>query len=145
MATKKRVFLVIRGGLSCALLGSFVGGCGFLLISAVRGNFGLAALSLIPMAVIFAAITAAPFGFMVGSVGVWWLAVRAQRVSGRRLYFEAAGGGAVLGATYPLVLTILGWGPFGNLVATLPISIGTGVVCGIVLTREVQKYVLDVS
>ena len=144
MATKKRAFLAIRGGLACAALGSMVGGCGFLLISAVRGNFGLAALTLIPMAVIFAAITAAPFRFLVGSVGVWWLAARAQRVSGRRLYVEATGGGAVLGATYPLFMAILGWGPFENLVAALPISIGTGIICGIVLTHEVRKYVLAV-
>lgn len=145
MAIKKRVFFAIRGGLTCAALGSLVGGCGVLLISAVRGNFGLAALALIPMAVLFAAITAAPFGFMVGSVGVLWLAARAPRVSGKRFYFEAAGGGAVLGSTYPLVLTILGWGSFQNLVSVLPISIGTGVICGIVLTREVQKYVRAVS
>ena len=96
------------------------------------------------MAVIFAAITAAPFGFMVGFVGVWWLAARAERVSERRLYFEASGGGAVLGATYPLVLTILGWGPFENLLSVLPISIATGIICGVVLTREVRKQVLAV-
>src|SRR5260370_15955290 len=144
MAIKKRVFLALRGGVSCAALGSLVGGRRFLLVSAVHGRFGLAALSLIPVAVVFAAITAAPFGFVVGSAGILWLAARAQRASGRRLYLEAAGGGAVLGATYPLVLTILGWGPFQNLLSVLPISIGTGVVCGIVLTREVQKYVLAV-
>jgi len=97
------------------------------------------------MAVLLAAITAAPFGFVVGSVGVLWLAARAQRVSGKRLYFEAAGGGAVLGATYPLVMAIVGWGPFENLLSALPISIGTGVICGIVLVREVRRHVLAVS
>ena len=139
MATKNRASLVIRGGLTCAVLGPLIGGCVFVLIWAVRGNLGLAALSLVPVAVIVGAFTAAPFGFMVGSVGIWWLAGRALRVSGRRLYFEAAGGGAVLGATYPLVIAILGWGPFENLVAALPVSIGTGVVCGMVLTREVRE------
>jgi len=145
MATKKRAVLATRGGLICAALGSLIGGCGFLLISAVKGNFGLAALSLIPMAVIFAAITAVPFGFMMGFLGVWWLASRAQHILGRRLYLEAIAGGAVLGAAYPLVLTVLGWGPFGNLLSVLPISIAAGIICGIVLTREVQKFTLTVS
>ncbi|MGC2247829.1 MAG: hypothetical protein WA609_14585 [Terriglobales bacterium] len=95
-----------------------------------------------PIAVLLAAITAVPFGFTVGSVGVWWLAGRAERVSERRLYFESTGGGAALGATYPLIMAILGWGPFENLVAALPISIGTGIICGIVLTRETRKSVV---
>jgi hypothetical protein len=50
----------------------------------------------------------------------------------------------VPGATYPLALTVFGWGPFQNLASVLPISIVTGVICGIVLTREVQEYVLAV-
>jgi hypothetical protein len=102
MAPNNRASLVIRGGVTCALLGSLVGGCGVALISGVRGSFGLAALTITPIAALFAAITAAPFGFAVGPGGVWWLAGRAERVSERRLYFESAGGGAALGATYPL-------------------------------------------
>src|SRR5260370_9460327 len=107
MAIKKRVFLALRGGVSCAALGSLVGGCCFLLVSAVHGSFGLAALSLIPVAVVFAAITAAPFGFVVGSAGILWLAARAQRASGKRLSFEAAAGGSGMGATLLSGLTVL--------------------------------------
>jgi hypothetical protein len=145
MATREHVFFAIRSGLVCATLGSLVGGCAFVAISAVVGNAGLAALALLPMAVIYGAVTAVPFGFVSGLVGSWWLVGRARRVSIRRLYFEAVAGGALLGATYPLTLAICGWGPFENLVSALPISIGTGVICAIVLTREVRKHAVGVS
>jgi hypothetical protein len=109
MAPSNRASLVIRGSVICAALGSLIGGCASLLISAVRGNFVLESLSLIPIAILFAAVTAAPFGFAVGAIGVLWLTFRAQRTSGRRLYLEAAGMGAALGATFPLLRSILGW------------------------------------
>ncbi|MGB8582167.1 MAG: hypothetical protein WCD47_15205 [Candidatus Sulfotelmatobacter sp.] len=140
MDAEKRILLAVRGGVGCAILGSLLGGCAVVLISAVRGSFGLAALSLIPMAVLYAAVTGAPFGFVAGAAGTWLVAARARHISGRRLYLEAACGGAVLGATYPLVLTISGWGPFQNLVSVLPISIGAGAICGIVLVPEVRRY-----
>jgi hypothetical protein len=98
------------------------------------------ALEFFPMAVVFAAIPAAPFGFVVGSAGSWWLAARAEHgVSGKRLFFESAGIGALLGAIFPVVLSILGWGPFAKLFSALPISIGIGIVCGIILIPLMRK------
>jgi hypothetical protein len=139
MAADKRILLAVRGGVVCAILGSLIGGSAVLLISAIRGNFGLAALSLIPIAFVYAAVTGVPFGFVAGIAGTLWIAARAQHVSGKRLYYEAAGAGVLIGALYPLALTVFGWGPLENLLSELPISIGAGVVCGLALSREVQK------
>jgi hypothetical protein len=116
MATKKaRLF---RDSWWTVLRRTGISGWGFgvVLISAVRGNFGLAA-------------------FPRGS--------RSARFRKTAL-LRAAEECGVPGATYPLVLTVFGWGPFQNLASVLPISIVTGVICGIVLTREVQEYVLAV-
>jgi hypothetical protein len=142
MAPSNRASLVIRGGVICAALGSLIGGCASLLISAVRGNFVLESLSLIPMAILFAAITAAPFGFAVGAIGVLWLTFRSQRTSGRRLYLEAAGMGAALGGYISAANVNSGMGPFENLLAARPISIGTGIIFGIVLSRETRRATL---
>jgi hypothetical protein len=139
MAADKRVFLAIRGGVICAVLGSLLGGSAALIISAIRGNFGLAALSLIPIGFVYAAVTGGPFGLVAGMAGTLWIAARAQHISGKRLYYEAAGAGALIGALYPLALAIFGWGPVENLLSELPISIGAGAACGMVLVREVQK------
>jgi len=48
---------------------------------------------------------------------------------------------ALIGALYPLVLTIFGWGPSENFLSELPISIGAGAVCGFALAREAKKQV----
>jgi hypothetical protein len=144
MANRKRLSFAIVGGVFCATVGSIMGGVVIALIRTLRGNTQdiAEALAFLPMAVVFVAIPAAPFGFIVGTVGSWWLAARADRgVLGKRLYFESAGIGGILGATFPLILAVLGWGPFNNLVSALPISIGIGIVCGVVLTPLVRKHV----
>jgi hypothetical protein len=143
MENKKRLTQAMIGGVFCATVGSLLGGVVVVLIRVLQGNTQniVEALAFFPMAVVFAAIPAAPFGFIVGSAGSWWLAVRTDSgVLGRRLYFESAGIGAVLGATFPLILALLGWGPFANLISALPISITIGIVCGIILTPLMRKY-----
>ncbi|MGA7338170.1 MAG: hypothetical protein WBW91_15690 [Candidatus Sulfotelmatobacter sp.] len=139
MAADNRILFALRGGVVCAILGSLLGGCAVLLISAIRGDFGLAALSLIPIVFLYAAVTGVPFGLVAGTVGTWWIVARARHISSGRLYYEASATGALIGGSYPLVLKVFGWGPFENLLSTLPISIGAGIVCGLVLTREVLK------
>jgi hypothetical protein len=142
MDTRKRAFHAALGGLFCATLGSLLAGLVVVLIRVGHGNKESLAegLAFFPLAAVFAAIPAAPFGFVVGTVGSWWLVARGSSDPGRkRLYFEAAGIGAALGATFPLILTAFGWGPFDNLVSALPISIGIGAVCGVTLTLLVQK------
>jgi hypothetical protein len=111
MAADKPMLLAIRGGVVCAILGSLLAGCAVLLTSAIRGDFGPAALSLIPIAFVYAAVTGVPFGFVAGIAGTLWVAARARRISGRRLYYEAAAAGALIGALYPLALMVLGCGP----------------------------------
>ena len=144
MAIKKRLTLAVIGGVFCATVGSLLGGLVVVLLRMLQGNAQsiVEALEFLPMAVVFAAIPAAPFGFIVGSVGSWWLATRTESgVSGVRLYCESIGIGAVLGATFPLVLTILGWGPFNNLVSGMPISVGIGTVCALTLIPLMRKCV----
>lgn len=144
MANRKRLSFALAGGVFCAIVGSLLGGVVVVLIRALQGNTRdmAEALTLFPMAVVLVAIPAAPFGFIVGSLGSWCIAARADRgVSEKRLYFESAGIGGLLGATFPLILTILGWGPFNNLVSALPISITIGIVCGIILIPVTRKHV----
>ena len=134
----------VVGGVFCATVGSLLGGVVVVLIRASQGNTQsvVEALIFFPMAVVFVAIPAVPFGFIAGSAGSWWLACRAERgVPGKRLYFESAGIGGVLGATFPLIMAVLGWGPFNNLVSALPISITIGIVCGIMLIPYTRKHV----
>jgi hypothetical protein len=143
MDIRKRASIAVIGGALSAIVGSLLAGLVVVLIRTVQGNTQSVALALafLPMAVVFAAIPAAPFGFIAGSAGSWWLAARAEcGVSKRRLYFESVGIGAILGGTFPFVLTILGWGPFNNLVSAVPISIGIGIACGIIITPLVRKY-----
>ena len=143
MAHSKPLHFAIAGGIFCAIAGSLLGGFVVVLVRALQGSTAgmKEALTFFPMAVVFVAIPAAPFGFIVGSIGCWWLAARAARgVSSKRLYFESAGIGGVLGATFPLVLAALGWGPFNNLISALPISIPIGVACGIILIPVTRKY-----
>ena len=142
MDLKKRLSLSVAAGVLCAAVGSLLGGTVLVLVRTIHGKDEnvAPALTFLPMAVIFAAIPVAPFGLLVGSVGGWWLSARVDRgVSRRRLYFESAGMGALLGATFPLILGILGWGPFNNLVSALPISIGVGTVCGVTLSVYLRR------
>jgi hypothetical protein len=143
MENRKRIIFAGKGGLFCAIVGSLLGGVVVLLVRAVHGNAGGNVgeiLEFFPVAVLYAAIPAAPFGFIMGSVGSWWLATRArQGVQGLRLYCESIGAGALLGATFPLVMTALGWGPFSNLVSAMPISIAIGAVCAFALIPFMQR------
>jgi len=148
MHIKERARFVVTGAVFCAIVGPILGGLAVVVIRMVQGKTESAAeaLAFFPMAVVFAAIPAAPFGFIVGLVGSCWLVARIEHsVSRKRLCLESAGIGAVLGATFPLILTILGWGPFDNLASALPISIGVGIVCGGALTTLLRKHAPLVS
>ena len=143
MDTKTRTFVAILGGIFCATVGSLLVGLVVALIRAARGisEDATTVLAFFPIAVAFAAVPAAPFGLIVGSIGTWWLAVRANRILKGRLYFESALLGAIFGATFPLIMPVLGWGPFNNLLSALPISIGIGIVCGLCLASLLRRYV----
>jgi hypothetical protein len=147
VGVKKRAFLAVIGGLLCASLAALMAGIAFVLTKAIPARHGIeVAWTAFPMAVVFASVPAAPFGLIVGSIGCWWLIGRLEHgVPGRRLCFESAGFGAVLGATFPIVLATLGWGPFKNLVAALPFSIGIGFVCGLTVALLSRKYVAKAS
>src|SRR5450755_4255547 len=130
-----RLTVPIVGGILCAIVGSLLGGVAVVLFRAwsLRSTESLTdAITFFPMAVAFAAIPATPFGFVMGFVGSWWLAIRAAHgVSAKRLYFESAGFGGALGSIFPLTLAAFGWGPFNNLISMLPISVTIGIACGI--------------
>jgi len=140
MANGNRLTFAIVGGVFCAIVGSLLGAL-IIVIFALRGMGIKDAVVFYPMAVAYVAILAVPFGFVAGSVGSWWLAVReAYGVSGKRLYFESAGIGGTLGSTFPLISWAFGWGPFGNLVSALPISTTIGLACGILIIPLTRKY-----
>lgn len=139
MANGNRLTFAIVGGVFCAIVGSLLGAL-ILLLFALRG-VGIDAVAFYPIAFLYVAFLAVPFGFVAGSVGSCLLAVReAHGVSGRRLYFESAGIGGILGGTYPLIFWAFGWGPFSNLVSTLPISTTIGIACGILIIPLTRKY-----
>jgi hypothetical protein len=107
MANIKRFNSAIVGGVFCALVGSLLGAI-IVVIGVSRGVGIKEAVTFYPMAVAYVAFLAVPFGFITGSVGSGWLAVReAHGVSGKRLYFESAGIGGVLGSTFPLIFWLL--------------------------------------
>ena len=143
MEPRKRVYLAIVGGVFCATAGSLLGGLFVAVVRAMalRQEGLVVAAAFFPMAVLFASVIAVPFGLVVGSIGSWWLIGRvASGAPARRVYCESAGTGGLLGATFPLVTALGGWGPFKNLVSALPISIGAGIACGIVLAAFVRSY-----
>jgi hypothetical protein len=144
MENRKRLRFAFVGGVFCAIVGSLLGGVVVVLIRIFQGGAQdiVGAMSMFPMAVVLVGIPGVPFGFIVGSVGGWWLVGRAGHGDpGRRFYFESAGLGGVLGATFPLIMAAFGWGPFENLVSALPISIGIGIVCGAALVPFMRKRV----
>ena len=140
MANSSRLTFAFVGGVFCAIVGSLFGA--FIIVIFALREVGIkAAVSFYPMAVVYVAIFAVPFGFVAGSVGSWWLAVReAHGASGKRLYFEFAGIGGGLGSTFPLIFLALGWGPLSNLVSALPISITIGIACGVSIIPFTRKY-----
>jgi hypothetical protein len=142
METKSRLKISILSGVFCVLEASILGGIAVVVLRAVRSRGHLAALvRFIPVALVFAAIQAVPFGLIVGSIGGWWLAPRATGdIPSRHLFLQSAVLGAVLGSTFPIVAVALGWGPLQNLVSVLPISIGIGTVCGLSLAAVVRKF-----
>ena len=91
--------------------------------------------SFIPVAVLYAAIPAVPFGLIVGAVGGWWLAPRvAGDTVSPHVFLQSSVVGALLASTFPIVAMALRWGPLQSLASFLPISIGIGIVCGLTLT-----------
>jgi hypothetical protein len=81
MDIKQRTSLAAAGGVLCAAVGSLLGGIVVVVVRAAQGSGEnvAQALTFLPLAMIFAAIPAAPFGFLVGSVGTWWLSARVDR------------------------------------------------------------------
>lgn len=147
MDTRKRAKLAIVGGIFCAVVGPLLGGTIYTLVSVAGGLWQRqqdvwTVAAFLPVVVLYAAIAAAPFGFIVGSIGSWWLVARvASTASARRVYCESGGVGALLGATFPPIEAVLGWGPFRNLLSSLPISIGTGIICGVALAASMRTYI----
>lgn len=148
MDKTKRASIAIIAGMFCAAAGSLLAGVAVALVGvlqgkALNGRSGMEIAAFFATILLFAAIPAAPFGFIVGSVGGWWLASRlARSVLVGRVVLESAAAGALLGATFPLVAVLLGWGPFNNLISILPISIGVGTVCGVILPSVMRKFVV---
>lgn len=143
MDAKNKTYFVVASGLFCSVLGSVLAGLTVTLIRAaqVSPTDLLGSFKLFPLVVLFAAIPGAPFGFIAGSIGAWWLMHRlTSGISKKRFYIEALVLGAGLGATLPVVLSTSGWGPFANLVSALPISILVGSMCGIAFAFFVRKY-----
>jgi len=144
MEIKKQAYLAVVGGFFCATVGSLLGG----LVVAVMRAIALwpddlmVASAFLPLAVLYASIVAAPFGFIVGSIGSWWLVGRVTSAApAKRVYYESAGLGGLLGAMFPLISALGGWGPFKNLLSALPISIGIGITCGIAVAAFMRSYI----
>jgi hypothetical protein len=147
MHATERARLAIVGGGFCAAVGSVFAALMVAFVNVIRfwrePEDMRNVIAAFPMVVIFSAIAAAPFGFIVGSIGSWWLVPHwAKTNSSNRVYWESGGLGALLGATYPLIAESFGWGPFENLVAALPISIGSGILCGVALAAFMRTKVL---
>ena len=142
MLTRSRLKLSIMSGVFCALVGSILGSIVVTVLRAVHAPGDLtAAFYFIPVAFLYVAIPAVPFGLVVGSIGGWWLAPRATReTSARHLFLQSGLAGAALGSSFPLLAMALGWGPVENLVSVLPISIGIGVVCGVSLPVVIRRF-----
>ena len=142
MDTKPRLKISILSGVFCALVGSILGGMLVAILRAVRSpESPTTSLYFVPIAFLYAAIPAVPFGLVVGSIGGWWLAPRATgETPSQHLFLQSGVMGAVLGSAFPLLAMALGWGPFQNLVSALPISIGIGVVCGLSLAAVIRKF-----
>ncbi len=143
MEIRTRSDLAVAGGIFCAVAGSLLGGLVVAVTAFIRGGpwTPLQIVGLFPMGLIFAVVPAASFGFVVGSVGGWYLAARfAKAASFGRVVLEGAGAGALLGATFPLVMGILGWGPFANLVGSLPLATGIGMVCGVGFAVFIRRF-----
>ena len=143
MDTKARVRASIWSGVFCAVVGSLLGAIVVVALRAIHSpedsnRFA----SFIPIALVFAAIQAVPFGLVIGSVGGWWLAPRAASgASSRYIFLQSSVMGAILGSTFPILAMALGWGSPENLVSVLPISIGIGVICALSLTLVMRKFV----
>lgn len=142
MDTKPRLKISILSGVFCALVGSILGGMALVVLQAVRLSVDPATLArFTPTAFLLAAFAAVPFGSIVGSIGGWWLAPRvSSETPSQHLLLQSALMGVILGSAFPISALALGWGPFQNLVAVLPISIGIGVVCGLSLAAIMRKF-----
>jgi hypothetical protein len=144
---KARVRVAICSGVYCAVVGSILGGTVVFVLRGIRSSedHGIS-VSFIPVAVLYAAIPAVPFGLIVGAVGGWWLAPRvAGDTASPHVFLQSSVIGAILGSTFPIVAMALGWGPLPNLASFLPISIGIGTVCGLTLTAVMRKFVSTTS
>jgi hypothetical protein len=80
MDAKPRLKISILSGVFCLLEVSILGGIAVIVLRAVRSPGHLAGLvRFIPVALVFAAIQAVPFGLIIASIGGWWLAPRVAR------------------------------------------------------------------
>jgi hypothetical protein len=144
MDIKPRLKIAILSGVFCAAVGSLLGGIAVVVLRVVRsapGDSATSFVSFIPVAVLFAAIQAVPFGLIIGAIGGWWLVPRlAGDTQPQHIFLQSAVMGAILGSTFPILAIALGWGPLQNLVSVLPISIGIGIVCGLSLTVLMRKF-----
>jgi hypothetical protein len=142
MNTGKRAQLAVAGGSFCAIAGSIFGGLIVSVFQVIKTG-GIGGMSFIPVAILYAAVVAVPFGFFVGSFGSWWLVGRFDKhIPSKRIFCESLGVGALLGAVFPSVMALAGWGPYSNLVSVVPISVGIGVICAALLMQLMHAYLV---
>jgi hypothetical protein len=142
MDTKTRLKVLIFSGFFCAVVGTVLSAIAVVILRIISNGLrdGLMVASFLPGVLLYIAIVAVPFGLIVGSLGGWWIAPRVMGdTQSRYLFLQSSVLGAILGSTFPLLAIALGWGPLENLSSVLPISIGVGIVCGLLLTATMRK------
>jgi len=143
-----RIYLTIIGGVFCAVVGGLVGSSILWLLAFIQ-DWPNSASSIGSMFIGFSAflffgtLMVAMFGLIAGLIGSWWLVARLSgEVTFKRVVFESAGMGAVLGIACLLVAISLQWALTTPFVMVLPIWMGTGIVCGVGLPLFFRKFKL---
>jgi hypothetical protein len=149
MKWKNRARTAFQAGVFCAIFGPVLGGLAYGLLSLLSEPSSVlsapsAALGVLSIILLFAVISVAPFGFIAGLAGGWWLACREEKgIAKKRLCFESAGSGALLGATYPFAP---GLGDIGGYTARSSeylqfhclLGAGVGLTCGLLLALHAR-------
>lgn len=141
MEIRKRMRCAIAGGFFCAVMGIFLVGLFIVFMVAIHSR-PEDLLNVSVSAVLYASILSVPFGLFFGSIGGYWLSIRLDGAPNmNRVFLESAVAGALLGSTYPLIMSVLGFGPFRNLMGALPLSSGVGIICGLAFTAFLRTWI----
>lgn len=156
MNRKQCALSILRDAVFCTIFGPALAGLvygGYMVIvefgsypaihAVLKSPYGLrvivaSAVSTPFMAMTFAVPIAGPFGFVFGALLGWWQFGRAaSAIATRRLYWESAGVGALLGATYPYSMQALfhnGWNAASSgTLGFLALGAAVGVACALAL------------